>query len=208
VTGQHRGGLLTQSSILLVTSNPGRTSPVKRGKWILETLLNAAPPPPPANVPPLKDDHQSALNGTVRQRLEQHRANALCASCHKTMDPLGFGLENFDALGQWRTQEGKLPIDSSGTLPGGKTFNGVDGLKKILLARRDQFCHCFAEKMLTYALGRALEDYDATAIDQIASDAAKSDYRFSSFVIGIVRSAPFQMRRGKDFAPKDKGSQP
>jgi hypothetical protein len=208
VAGQHRGGLLTQSSILLVTSNPGRTSPVKRGKWILENLLNAAPPPPPANVPPLKDDHQSALNGTVRQRLEQHRANALCASCHKTMDPLGFGLENFDALGQWRTQEGKLPIDSSGTLPGGKTFNGVDGLKKILLGRRDQFCHCFAEKMLTYALGRALEDYDATAIDEISAGAAKSDYRFSSFVIGIVRSAPFQMRRGKDFTPKDKGGSP
>ena len=208
VSGQHRGGLLTQSSILLVTSNPGRTSPVKRGKWILETLLNAAPPPPPANVPPLKEDQQSALHGTVRQRLEQHRTNAICASCHKMMDPLGFGLENYDALGQWRTQEGKLPIDSSGTLPSGKSFDGVDGLKKILLARRDQFCHCFAEKMLTYALGRALEDYDATAIDEIAYAAAKSDYRFSSFVIGIVRSAPFQMRRGKDFAPKDKGGQP
>jgi hypothetical protein len=197
VAGTHRGGLLTQSSILLITSNPGRTSPVKRGKWILETLIGAAPPPPPANVPPL-DDRKSALHGSLRQRLEQHRANPICASCHKTMDPLGFGLENFDALGRWRTSDGQFAIDSSGTLPGGHTFNGVDGLKKILLARRDQFCRCLVEKMLTYALGRGLEDYDAAAVDQIAHDAAANNYRFSSFVIGIVRSAPFELRRGKD----------
>ena len=130
--------------------------------------------------------------------MEQHRANAICASCHKTMDPLGFGLENFDALGEWRTKDGGQPIDASGTLPGGRTFNGVDGLKKILMARRDQFCRCLVEKMLTYALGRALEDYDAVAVDQIAHDAASNDYRFSSFVIGVARSAPFQMRRGKE----------
>jgi hypothetical protein len=198
VKGEHRGGLLTQSSILLITSNPGRTSPVKRGKWILENLLGAAPPSPPANVPPLKEDRHSALHGTLRQRMEQHRADAICASCHKAMDPLGFGLENFDALGQWRTSEGQFPIDARGTLPGGKSFNGVEGLKQILLARRDQFCHCLAEKMLTYALGRALEDCDAAAVDQIAHNAAENDFRFSSFVVGIVQSVPFQMRRGKD----------
>jgi hypothetical protein len=198
VGAAHRGGLLTQSSILLVTSNPGRTSPVKRGKWILENLLAAAPPPPPANVPALKDDQKTALHGTLRQRMEQHRANALCASCHKTMDALGFGLENFDAIGAWRTRDGGLKIDASGTLPGGRAFSGVDDLRKILLTRRDQFCHCLVEKMLTYALGRGLEDYDAAAVDEISYDAAKNDYRFSSIVLGIARSVPFQMRRGKE----------
>ncbi len=200
--GTNRGGLLTQASILLVTSNPARTSPVKRGKWILENLLGAAPPPPPANVPPLKEEQKSAADGTLRQRLEQHRSNALCASCHKTMDPLGFGLENFDAIGRWRTMDGRLPIDARGTLPSGQSFDGVDGLKKILLARRDQFCHFLAEKMLTYALGRAVEDSDAAAVDQIAHDAAANNYRFSSFVVGIVRSAPFLMRRGSEQSEK------
>jgi Protein of unknown function (DUF1592)/Protein of unknown function (DUF1588)/Protein of unknown function (DUF1587)/Protein of unknown function (DUF1585)/Protein of unknown function (DUF1595)/Ca-dependent carbohydrate-binding module xylan-binding len=193
--GTHRGGLLTQASVLLITSNPGRTSPVKRGKWVLETLLAAPPPNPPPNVPALPDDKKAPLTGTLRQRLEQHRADPICASCHKTMDPLGFGLENFDAIGGWRTKDGGLPIDASGVLPGGKTFRGVEGLKEILMAKRDQFARCLAEKMLTYALGRGLEDFDDAAVDQIAHNAAQNDFRFSSFVIEIAHSAPFQMRR-------------
>jgi len=196
LTGTHRGGLLTEASILLITSNPGRTSPVKRGKWVLETLLGAPPPTPPPNVPALPDDKKAPLTGTLRQRMEQHRADPICASCHKTMDPLGFGLENFDAVGRWRTQDGGQPIDASGLLPGGRKFDGVEGLRAILKARKDEFARCLAEKMLTYALGRGLEDFDDAAVDQIAHAAAKNDYRFSAFAIEIARSAPFQLRRG------------
>lgn len=194
--GSHRGGVLTQAAILLITSNPARTSPVKRGKWVMENVLGTPPAPPPPNVPALKDDQHVPLTGTLRERMVAHRANAICASCHKSMDPLGFGLENFDAIGQWRTEDGKFPVDAAGTLPGGREFKGVDGLKQILLAQREQFAHCLAEKMLTYALGRGLEDSDAAAVDQIAGAAIRSDYRFSSFVIEIARSAPFQWRRG------------
>jgi hypothetical protein len=196
LAGTHRGGLLTEASVLLITSNPGRTSPVKRGKWVLETLLGAPPPSPPPNVPALPDDKKAPLTGTLRQRMEQHRADPICASCHKTMDPLGFGLENFDAVGGWRAQDGGQPIDASGVLPGGKTFDGVEGLRQILKAKKDQFARCLAEKMLTYALGRGLEDFDDAAVDQIAHAAAKNDYRFSAFAIEIARSAPFQLRRG------------
>lgn len=196
--GTHRGGVLTQASILLITSNPARTSPVKRGKWVLENILGTPPPPPAANVPQLSEDKAVVLKGTLRQRLEQHRAKADCAVCHKSMDPLGFGLENFDAVGAWRTRDGAFPIDSSGVLPGGKTFQGVDGLKQLLVSRREQFARCLAEKLLTYALGRGLDDNDAAAVDQIAYAAARDDFRFSSFVNEIVRSAPFQMRRGKE----------
>jgi mono/diheme cytochrome c family protein len=196
LAGTHRGGLLTEASVLLITSNPGRTSPVKRGKWVLETLLGAPPPNPPPNVPALPDDKKAPLTGTLRQRMEQHRADPICASCHKTMDPLGFSLENFDAIGRWRTKDGGQPIDASGVLPGGKTFDGVEGLRQILKAKKDQFVRCLAEKMLTYALGRGLEDFDDAAVDQIAHAAAKNDYRFSAFAIEIARSAPFQMRRG------------
>ena len=199
--GTHRGGVLTQASILLITSNPGRTSPVKCGKWVLENILGTPPPPPAANVPQLSEDKAVVLKGTLRQRLEQHRAKAECAVCHKSMDPLGFGLENFDAVGAWRTRDGAFPIDSSGVLPGGKAFQGVDGLRQLLVSRREQFARCFAEKLLTYALGRGLDDNDAAAIDQIAYAVARDDFRFSSFVNEIVRSAPFQMRRGKEQQP-------
>ncbi len=192
--GTHRGGLLTQASILLITSNPGRTSPVKRGKWVLETLLGAPPPSPPANVPALPDDKKAPLTGTLRQRMEQHRADPICASCHKVMDPLGFGLENFDAIGGWREKDGGQPIDPSGILPGGRKFAGVEGLREILKAKKDEFARCLAEKLLTYALGRGLEDFDDAAVDQIAHAAAKSDYKFSSFAVEIARSAPFQLR--------------
>jgi hypothetical protein len=196
LTGTHRGGLLTEAAVLLITSNPGRTSPVKRGKWVLETLLGAPPPTPPPNVPALPDDKKAPLTGTLRQRMEQHRADPICASCHKAMDPLGFGLENFDAIGAWRTKDGGQPIDASGVLPGGRKFDGAEGLREVLKAKKDQFARCLAEKMLTYALGRGLEDFDDAAVDQIAHAAAQIDYRFSSFVIEIARSAPFQMRRG------------
>ncbi len=161
--GDRRGGLLTQASILTVTSNPTRTSPVKRGKWVLEQILGTPPPPPPADVPELNDGKDSVLTGSLRQRLEQHRANASCATCHAKMDPLGFGLENFDPIGAWREKDGDYPIDSSGILPGGKTFQGPKALKAILKGKSKEFTRCLAEKMLTYAIGRGLDDVDRCA---------------------------------------------
>ena len=190
-----RGGLLTEASVLAVTSNPTRTSPVKRGKWVLENLLGTPPPPPPANVEPLKDDKPGAeLTGTLRQRLEQHRANPSCASCHDRMDPLGFGLENFDAVGAWRTADGKEPIDASGVLPGGKSFQGPAELKAVLLSRKEQFARCLAEKVLTYALGRGIERSDHCAVDGIVRELAAGDYKFSVLVLAVVKSEPFQKR--------------
>jgi hypothetical protein len=190
-----RGGLLTEASVLAVTSNPTRTSPVKRGKWVLENLLGTPPPPPPANVEQLKDDKPGAeLSGTLRQRMEQHRANPSCANCHERMDPLGFGLENFDAVGAWRTADGKEPIDASGVLPGGKTFKGPAELKAVLLSRKEQFARCLAEKVLTYALGRGIERADHCAVDAIARELAAGDYKFSALVLAIVHSEPFQKR--------------
>jgi hypothetical protein len=168
---------------------------VLRGKWILENILNAPPPPPPPNVPIL-DETAIGDAASLRQQLEKHRANATCASCHSRMDPLGFGLENYDAIGAWRAQDGKFPIDSSGALPDGRSFEGPDGLKKILIADRDHFAECVAEKLLTYALGRGLERYDRPAIRTITSHLAAHDYRFSSLVLEIVNSLPFQMQRG------------
>jgi hypothetical protein len=194
VGGSPRGGLLTQASVLAVTSNPTRTSPVKRGKWVLETLLGAPPPPPPASVEPLRDDKPGAEHaGTLRQRMEQHRAEPGCAGCHQRMDPLGFGLENFDAVGAWRTLDGKDPIDASGVLPGGQTFAGPAELKAVLLTRKDRFARCLAEKMLTYALGRGVER-DCCAVDDIARDAAAGNYRLSALVLSVVRSGPFRTR--------------
>jgi hypothetical protein len=194
----NRGGLLTQASILSVTSNPTRTSPVKRGRWLLEQLLGAPPPPPPPNVPELKEDEQSQATGSLRQRLEQHRANPTCASCHARMDPLGFALENYNAIGAFREKEGAFPIDASGTLPDGTQFSGPIELKAILLQKKDAFCRCLAEKMLIYALGRGVERSDRRTIDQIVAAAAKNDYKFSSLVTEIVRSEPFRLRRGKE----------
>jgi mono/diheme cytochrome c family protein len=152
-----RGGLLTQASILTVTSNPTRTSPVKRGKWILEQVLGAPPPPPPPDVPILKDDRDGPLKGSLRQRMEQHRANPSCASCHSRMDPLGFGFENFDAIGAWREKDGEYAVDASGVLPSGQTFQGPKALKAILKAKDKDFCRALTEKLLTYALGRGVE---------------------------------------------------
>ena len=192
-----RGGILTQASILSVTSNPTRTSPVKRGKWILENILGTPPPPPPPGVEELKEGEQQELVGSLRQRMEQHRANPSCATCHQRMDPLGFGFENFDAIGGWRTKDGTHDIDPSGVLPTGQEFKGPAGLRAILKQRQDDFAKCLSEKMLTYALGRGTERYDRCAVNEIAGSLKKNDYRFSTLVIEIVKSDPFQKRRAK-----------
>jgi cytochrome c553 len=190
----HRGGVLSQGAILLVTSYPTRTSPVLRGKWILENILGAPPPPPPANVPPLADSAAKSAH-TLREQLEKHRADPACASCHAKMDPLGFSLEQYDAIGHFRTVEGGAAIEASGALPDGTAVDGPEGLKKVVLDRRDDFVECLAAKMLTYALGRGLEPYDQPAVRAIRRQAASDDYRFSSLVLGIVNSVPFQMRK-------------
>lgn len=192
--GRQRGGLLGQASILTVTSNPTRTSPVKRGKWILENLFAAPPPDPPANVPELADAKGEKLEGTLRQRMEQHRADPACASCHKLMDPLGFGLENYDAIGGWRDRDGGAAVDAGGELPDGRRFSGPAELRTILAARKDEFRRCLIEKLLTYGLGRGLEYYDACAVERIAAASAAQGDRFSVIVAEIVKSPAFRQR--------------
>jgi hypothetical protein len=195
-----RGGLLTQASILTVTSNPTRTSPVKRGRWVLEQILGTPPPPPPPNVPELPADAKAQLTGSLRQRMEQHRANPSCAACHARMDPLGFAFENFNAIGAFRTKDGDFPIDPSGTLPDGVSFKGPAELKAVLKGKKELFSRCLTEKMLTYALGRGVESYDRPAVDKITAALARDDYRFSTLLLEIARSDPFRLRRGKDEA--------
>ena len=191
---RRRGGVLAQASVLTVTSNPTRTSPVKRGKWIMDNILGTPPPPPPPDVPELKEE-KAALSGTLRQRMEQHRANPACATCHQRMDPLGFGFENFDVIGGWREKEGKFPVDASGVLP---DFNSVQELKQMLATtHRADFYRCLTEKLLTYALGRGMERSDRCTIDEIARDLSKNQYRFSVLVLNIVKSDAFQMRKSK-----------
>ena len=189
-----RGGLLTQASILTATSNPTRTSPVKRGKWVLEQILGTPPPPPPPNVVGLED--QKELAGTLRQRMEQHRANAACANCHQQMDALGFVFENFDAIGRFREKDADGAIDPSGKLPDGHEFQGPGDLRTLLRDKKDLVARNLAEKLTTYALGRGLEFYDERALRKILAEVARSDYRFSSLVVSIVQSDPFRMRRG------------
>lgn len=196
LTGEQRGGILSQASILTVTSNPTRTSPVKRGKWVLEQLLGTPPPPAPPNVPKLADDKKEPLTGTLRQRMEQHRKDPICASCHTTMDAIGFGLENFDPVGKWRAKDGDLAIDASGTLPGGQKFAGPAQLKQILKSKKALFAKCLSEKMMTYALGRGLQNYDTCKVSDIVANVAKNDYRFSSLITSVVLSEPFRKRRG------------
>jgi len=188
----NRGGILTQASILTLTSNSQRTSPVQRGKFVLEQILNTPPPPPPEDVPELDD--QTELKGTLRQVMEQHRANAVCASCHRRMDPLGFAFENFDAVGVWRDKDGDAPVDASGELPSGQKFTGPAGLKEIMRQNNTLFVRCLSEKMLTYALGRGLEPYDRRAIDRMVETVTTEDYRFAALIAAIVTSDPFQMR--------------
>src|SRR5262245_8768749 len=190
-----RGGLLGQGSLLTVTSFANRTSPVVRGKWLLENIIGAPPPAPPPDVPALPDASAEGQPASVRERMEQHRRNPACASCHAQMDPLGFALENFDAIGWWRTRtEANTPIDASGTLPDGAKFDGPAELRTLLLERRENFVSTVIGKLLTYALGRGLEHYDMPAVRQIMREAAP-DHRWSSIVIGIAKSTPFQMRR-------------
>jgi hypothetical protein len=194
LTGSPRGGVVTHGSVLTVSSYATRTSPVLRGKWILDNLLDSPPPDPPADVPNL-DETVIGTSASMRTQLEEHRKNATCASCHRRMDPLGFGLENFDAVGAWRTMDGKLPIDSSGTLPDGRTFSGPEELRTILASDRDTFARALTSKLLTYALGRGLERYDTKTVKDIAARLPAQQYRFSALVLEIANSLPFQSRR-------------
>jgi hypothetical protein len=199
VTDPNRQGLLGQASIMTVTSYPNRTAPTIRGKWVLEQLLGTPPPPPPPNVPALKDDG-TVKTLTMRQRMEEHRASPQCSVCHRMMDPLGFALENFDGIGRWRdsVEEGVGRIDSSGVLPDGTQFDGPTGLRDILVAKKNMFVETFTERLLTYALGRGVEQYDAPIIRRVVREASADDQRWSSIILGIVKSNPFQMRRIND----------
>lgn len=194
LAGTPRGGVLTQASVLTVSSYATRTSPVLRGKWIMENFLNEPIPPPPPNVPTLEEEKIGA-SGSLRSQMEQHRSNPVCSSCHAKMDPIGFGFENFNAIGQFRTEDGKFPIDASGTLPDGRSFKGAEELKVLLGKDAGKFAECVTDKMLTYALGRGLERYDRRTVKAIANNIAAKDYRFSSLVLEIVNSLPFQMAR-------------
>ncbi len=199
LAGTPRRGVVTQASVLLLTSNPNRTSPVKRGKWVLENLLGTPPPPPPPDVPDLKvADNGQALEGTLRHQMEMHREKPACAACHARMDPIGFGLENFDGIGAWRTKDGALPIEAAGKLNSGEEFKTAIDLTNILAKnKRDDFIRCLSEKMLTYALGRGLEYYDRTATDKISAQLVQSRFKFSSLILAVVDSLPFQNRRGE-----------
>jgi mono/diheme cytochrome c family protein len=194
LAGTRRGGLLTQASVLTVSSYSTRTSPVLRGRWILENVLNAAPPPPPPGVPNL-DEAKVGESVSLRKQLELHRANPTCASCHSRMDPLGFSLENFDAIGAWRTMDGKQPIDSSASLPDGRTLRGADELKAVIKEDRKALAGCLTEKLLTYALGRGLEPYDRRTVNSITNRLSGKGYRFTALIQEIAGSLPFRMRR-------------
>lgn len=187
-----RGGLLGQANILAVTSYPNRTSVTVRGRYLLANLLGAPPPPPP-DVPALKEAGAEGQPRALRQRMELHRKNPVCTSCHQRMDPLGFALENFDALGKWRTESDGAPIDASASLPDGTRFEGVGGLRALLATHREDFVRTFTEKLLAYAIGRGIEYSDLPAIRKIARDAAPQEYRWSSIILGIVNSTPFSM---------------
>jgi hypothetical protein len=197
IENEARRGLLGQGSILTVTSYPNRTSPVERGKWILTNLLGVPPQPPPPNVPPLQDSSSDGKVLSLRERMEKHRANAVCAGCHRQMDPIGFALENFDGVGHWRSTEDGARIDPTGTLFNGASLDGVVGLRKALAAHPEIFVGVMTEKMLTYALGRGIEYYDMPAVRKVVQDARGKDFRFSSIVLGIAKSAPFQMKEAK-----------
>jgi hypothetical protein len=202
VTDDARKGILGHGSILTITSNPNRTSPVVRGKWVLSTLLGAPPPAPPANVPPLKENSERTMPLTMREAMEEHRQNPVCASCHKIMDPLGFALENFDAVGVWRDTEAGGPIDASGVFIDGSRLDGVVSLRQVLLDRPNVFVGTMTEKLLTYGLGRGLGPDDMPAVRQIVRESAQDNYRFTSVITAIVTSTPFGMRMkmGKDAA--------
>ncbi len=191
-----RGGILSHASVLTVTSNPTRTSPVKRGRWVLEQILGTPPPPPPPDVPELEEEGEAVHGRTLRERLEQHRADPACANCHAKMDPIGFALENYNAIGAFRWKDGELNIDTTAELPDGTIVRGVADLKQVVKDRKQQFLHCLTEKMLTYALGRGLEYYDRSTVDRIVSQLEAEGYRSSVMITEIVKSDPFRLRRG------------
>jgi len=195
LSDDHRGGVLGMGAILTLTSYPQRTSPVLRGKWVLEEILGTPPPPPPPLVKSLPQDDSPVDGLTLRQQLEKHRQKAECSACHVRMDPLGFGLENFDPIGRWRTRIGSQAVDASGMLPGGEHFEGPAELRKVLLSRKDEFVRNVTQKMLAYALGRGLEYYDGPAVKSICKAVAENDYRSSVLISEIVKSFPFQYRR-------------
>jgi hypothetical protein len=198
--GSVRGGLLGQGSILVATSYANRTSPVIRGKWVLENILGSPPPAPPPGVPPLEDSKTENPDHvpTMRERMAEHRKNPACSSCHLMMDPIGLSMENFDAIGRWRTKtESGAPVDASGGLPSGDTFEGVAGLKRALLSRPELFVGAVTEKLLTFALGRGIEPYDAPAVRQILRESHPDNFRFTTLVVNITKSTPFQLRRGR-----------
>ena len=192
----NRGGVLAMAGVLTLTSYPLRTSPVLRGRWVLDEILGTPPPPPPPLVPSLPQDDHPSEGLTFRQRLEKHRSDPKCAACHQRMDPLGFGLENFDAIGRWRTEIGGLPVDSNGVLTTGEKFQGPAELKKILLEKKETFVRNLTERMLAYALGRGVEFYDRPTVKEITAALAKNEYRSSTLILEIVKSYPFQFRRG------------
>ena len=193
---EEQQGLLARAGILSITSYPNRNSTVLRGKWVLDNLLASPPPPPPTIVPALENiEPPPGETLTLRERMEIHPANPVCAVCHNQMDPIGFGLENYDAIGQWRTEDEGKPINASGTLPSGVKFEGPAELQQALLDDPEVFVSAFTQKLLTYALGRPLEYYDMPAVREIANKASSNDYKFSSIVLGLINSTPFQMRR-------------
>jgi len=193
--GTDRGGILTQASVLTATSYPTRTSPTVRGKWILSNILNTPPPDPPANVPALASDTGESKATSIRERLNLHRANPVCASCHNEMDPLGFALEHYDAIGAWRTTADGLPVDASGKFPDGTEFSGANELEALLMKKSGMFVDCLSEKLLTYGLGRGLTAADTATLRRIQQVVQTNGYRFSSLVDGIVDSPAFQMSR-------------
>jgi hypothetical protein len=193
-----RGGLLAQGSMLTMTSHATRTSPVLRGKWILENLLNSPPPPPPANVPALDERAAAGRKLTAREQVERHRANPSCNSCHARIDPLGFALENYDAIGRWRTQDGDGPIDASAALPGRAPFQGPEGLKSLLAARSEEFVHATVERLLTYALGRELDARDQPAVRRAMRQTEAGGHRLQDLILAVIESAPFRMREQQE----------
>jgi hypothetical protein len=197
LAGTHRGGVMTMASVLTLTAMPTRTSPVKRGVFVLENIVGSPPPPPPPAVPSLADKPKDEASAPLRERLARHRSDPNCSVCHMRMDGIGFALENFGPLGVWRDKEGTFPVDSGGELAGGRKINGPEGLRELLDGRKSDFVRCVTEKMLTYALGRGMESYDRCTVKDICYAVAKNDYRFSSLINGIVTSDAFQKRRSK-----------
>jgi hypothetical protein len=197
-----RQGLLGHASILTVTSYAHRTSVVLRGKWVLENLLGTPPPPPPPNVPPLKENERGAKPTSLRERMEDHRKNPVCASCHSRMDPIGFALENFDAIGKWRTDDAGAAIDAKSTLADGTKIDSPKAFREVLLGLGDQFTSTVVEKLLSYALGRAVDYYDMPTVRQLIRDGAKENYRWSALLLDVIGSTPFQMRRVPDAPPQ------